>query len=58
MKLYTVLPYTKNYSSPRTNKLQSFTDYTEAIQYASEFKCVEIVTQTLPIQRAVTPNFF
>jgi hypothetical protein len=58
MKLYTVLPYTKNYSSPRSNKLQSFTDYTQAMEYANGFKCVEVITQTLPVQVLGSPNFF
>jgi hypothetical protein len=45
--LYVVLPFTTNYGRPVTSKLRTFTTRNEAVGYADEFKCVELITTKL-----------
>jgi len=43
MKLFVVLPFTKDYQSPITELLKSFFNYDDAMEYADEWDCVELV---------------
>lgn len=45
--IYVVLPFTGNYGRPITSKLRTFTTRKEALQYANEWYCVELITTKL-----------
>lgn len=47
MKLFVVLPFSKDYESPITQLLKSFTTYDDAMEYANEWDCVELITTPL-----------
>jgi len=43
MKLFVVLPYTKDYQAPIPELLKAFGTYKLANQYANDWDCVEII---------------